>query len=154
VQAGHPELTERYAAFLKEVSAPGRSPEAKTALLRHTWLEDYLPATCADPDAMRPRIAELFRDAELSWAHVEYSNKEAGVFDARDELAGIPVRSLVIAGRHDMLPPERVKTLAGGLPNAMFRVFERSGHFAPVEEPEAFKAAVHGFLGVSAPGGP
>lgn len=154
VQASRPELTKRYAAFLREVSAPGRSLDEKTAILRHTWLEDYFPATCADPEAMRPRIAQLFRDAELSWAHVEYSNQEAGVFDARDELAGIAVRSLVIAGRHDLLPPERVKTLADGLPNATFRIFERSGHFAPVEEPEAFKAEVHGFLGVSAPAGP
>ena len=154
VQASHPELTKRYTAFLKAVSAPEKTPEEKTGLLRHTWLEDYLPATCADPEAMRPRIAELFRDAELSWAHVEYSNQEAGIFDARDELSGIPVRSLVIAGRHDMLPPERVKTLADGLPNATLRVFEKSGHFAPVEEPQAFKAAIHGFLGVSASGGP
>jgi pimeloyl-ACP methyl ester carboxylesterase len=29
-------------------------------------------------------------------------------------------------------------------------VFEKSGHFSPMEEPEGFKAAVHGFLGVGA----
>ena len=27
-------------------------------------------------------------------------------------------------------------------------LFERSGHFSPVEEPEGFRAAVYGFLGV------
>jgi pimeloyl-ACP methyl ester carboxylesterase len=47
-----------------------------------------------------------------------------------------------------MLPPERVKVLADGIPGARFVVFEKSGHFAPVEEPEAFRAAVYGFLGV------
>ncbi len=69
-------------------------------------------------------------------------------FDARDLLAAIPVRSLVIAGAHDMLPPERVKVIADGLPNATFTVFEKSGHFSAVEEPEGFKAAVYAFLGV------
>jgi len=37
---------------------------------------------------------------------------------------------------------------ADGLWRAQFRVFVRSGHFSPVEEPEGFKAAVYGFLGV------
>ena len=151
VQAGHPELTRRYTAFLKEVDDPGKTPEEKTRLLRQMWLEEYFPMTCADPDAMRPRIAEVFTDAQLSWAHVEHTNREAGVFDARDKLPAIPVRSLVIAGAHDLLPPERVKALADGLPSATLRVFARSGHFAPVEEAEVFKAAVYDFLGLSAP---
>jgi pimeloyl-ACP methyl ester carboxylesterase len=54
----------------------------------------------------------------------------------------------VIAGAHDMLPPSRVKALADGLPDARFVVFEKSGHFSAVEEPDAFKAAVYDFLGV------
>ena len=41
-----------------------------------------------------------------------------------------------------------MKVLADGLPRAEFVVFERSGHFSPVEEAEGFKAAVHAFLGV------
>jgi pimeloyl-ACP methyl ester carboxylesterase len=43
-----------------------------------------------------------------------------------------------------------VKALADGLPDARFVVFEKSGHFSPMEEPEGFKTAVHGFLGVGA----
>ena len=54
----------------------------------------------------------------------------------------------MIAGSHDLLPPSRVKVLADGLPSAEFVVFEQSGHFSPVEEPEGFKAAVYAFLGV------
>ena len=41
-----------------------------------------------------------------------------------------------------------MKVLADGLPSAEFVVFEQSGHFSPVEEPEGFKAAVYAFLGV------
>ena len=56
----------------------------------------------------------------------------------------------MIAGAHDLLPPSRVRVLADGIPGSRFVVFERSGHFAPVEEPEAFRQAVFEFLGVAA----
>lgn len=148
MQARHPDLMKRYRAFLAAVAKPGLSPGEQTALLRTMWLEGYFPRLCADPIQGQSLVAEVFKDAQLSWPHAAYTNQEASTFDARDKLAGIPVRSLVIAGAHDMLPPERVKQLADGLPNATFTVFERSGHFSPVEEPEGFKDAIYGFLGV------
>jgi proline iminopeptidase len=112
------------------------------------WLEDYFPGLCADPAKGRALVADVFRDAQLSWPHAAYAEKELPAFDARKDLAAIRVRSLVIAGAHDMLPPARVKVLADGLEDARFVVFERSGHFSAVEEPAAFKAAVYDFLGV------
>jgi pimeloyl-ACP methyl ester carboxylesterase len=112
------------------------------------WLEEYFPMLFADPEAASGHLATIFGEAELSWPHAAYSNEEAATFDARDLLPEIPVRSLVMAGRHDMIPPEGVKPLADGLPNATWMVFENSGHFAPVEEPGLFEAAVFDFLGV------
>jgi proline iminopeptidase len=148
LQARHPELAKKYGALLAAVSKPGLQAAEQTALLRKMWLDEYMPALCADPTEGKALVAEVFRDAQLSWPHVEYTNKEMPTFDARDKLAAIPVRSLVIAGTHDMLPPERVKVLADDLPDARFVVFERSGHFSPMEEPDGFKATVYGFLGV------
>ena len=147
MQAKHPDLMAKYARLMEDVSKPGLTETQQTALQRTMWLEDYFPALCADPAKGRALVAGVFADAQLSWPHAAYTNR-VGSFDARDKLAAIPVRSLVIAGAHDMLPPERVKVLADGLPNATFTVFEGSGHFSPVEEPEGFKAAVYGFLGV------
>lgn len=66
----------------------------------------------------------------------------------RDQLPTIPVRSLVIAGRHDMSKPKKVKALADGLPDSVYVLFENSGHFAPLEEPELFESTVYEFLGV------
>lgn len=149
VQARHPELMKSYGAFMKAVADPALSIEDKTALQRKLWLEEYFPASSADPALTRARLAEVFEDAQFSWAHAEYTNRTMAVFDARDKLAAIPVRSLVIAGAHDMLPPEKAKPLADGLPNAEFAVFESSGHFAQVEEPEAFRTRVWTFLGVA-----
>jgi pimeloyl-ACP methyl ester carboxylesterase len=130
------------------VSKPGLSAAEQTALQRKMWLDEYFPVLFADRERGKGLLEEIFGDAELSWPHAAYANRETPTFDARDKLAAIPVRSLVIAGTHDMLPPSRVKVLADGLPNSKFVVFEKSGHFSPVEEPEGFKAAVYDFLGV------
>jgi proline iminopeptidase len=148
MQAQHPELMKSYGALMAAVSKPGLSPADQTARQRKMWLEDYFPTLCADPVKGRALVAEVFHDAQLSWPHAAYANKETPTFDARGLLAAIPVRSLVIAGGHDMLPPERVKVLADGLPSSEFVAFEKSGHFSAVEEPEGFRAAVYAFLGV------
>ncbi len=102
----------------------------------------------ADRDAAGDHLAKIYAKAELSWPHAEYSNKEAPTFDARDILPDIPVRSLVIAGAHDMIPPVGVKPLHEGLLHSEWLVLENSGHFGPVEEPDLFEAAVFDFLGV------
>jgi proline iminopeptidase len=148
LQAAHPELARSYGALMAAVSKPGLTAAEQTALQRTMWLTDYFPALCADPVGGRALVAEVFRSAELSWPHAAYTNEELPAFDARALLAEVPVRSLVIAGSHDLLPPSRVKVLADGLSHSEFVVFERSGHFSPVEEPEGFRAAVYAFLGV------
>jgi len=148
IQAQHPELVKKYVALADAVSKPGLSVDEQNARQRKMWLEDYFPSLCADPAKGRALVADVFRDAQLSWPHAAYAQKELPTFDARNELAAIPVRSLVIAGAHDLLPPSRVKVLADGIKDARFVVFENSGHFSAVEEPERFKAAVYDFLGV------
>jgi len=152
-QGRFPELWETWADFMKEVADPAKSDAEKTALQRKLWLEEYFPLITADPERAKPMLAEVFAEADFSWPHAEYANREASTFDAREELPHIPTRSLVIAGAHDMHPPEKVKPLHDLLPDSTFVVFEKSGHFAPIEEPEAFQAAVFDFLGVSPPPG-
>jgi proline iminopeptidase len=71
---------------------------------------------------------------------------EISRFDVRAHLKGLRMPVLVVAGRFDrMVPPGltvRYKRLA---PRATFVMFERSGHFPFIEEPERFLAAVRGF---------
>ena len=148
LQETHPELMATYASFMEGMSDPELSVEEKTARQRKMWLEEYFPMLFADSATAEAALTQIFADAELSWPHADFANKEAPTFDARDILAEIPVRSLVIAGAHDMLPPERVEPLHDGLPESEFVVFEESGHFAPVEEPRAFEVVVFNFLGV------
>ena len=55
--------------------------------------------------------------------------------------------TLVATGRHDFLfPPKWGEVTASAIPGAKHVVFERSGHFAHVEEPAAFAAAVADFV--------
>lgn len=146
----HPELVQAFGSFMAEVAGDDElTDEAKTRRLRSLWLDVYFPAATADPEAAKPVLARTFSEAEFSWAHAEYSQRTWPAFDARELLPDIGVRSLVVAGAHDLMPPRHVRPLADGLPDAEFLVFEGSGHFAPVEEPAAFREAVFRFLGVS-----
>jgi pimeloyl-ACP methyl ester carboxylesterase len=149
MQEEHPALMRAFGEFMSDVAAdPELSDEAKSERLRSLWLDVHFPSATADPAAARPLLVRTFADAEFSWPHAEYTQRTLPSFDARGLLPDIGVRSLVIAGRHDLLPPSNVWPLADGLPDAEFVVLEGSGHFAPIEEPAAFRQVVFRFLGV------
>jgi pimeloyl-ACP methyl ester carboxylesterase len=150
LQERYPHLMQAFGEFMKNVAPdPDLTVDEKTERMRSLWLDTYFPAASADTATARTRLRQAFADAEFSWPHAEYTQRTLPGFEARDLLPRIGVRSLVIAGRHDLLPPEYIRPLADGLPDAQFVVFEGSGHFAPLEEPDAFRNAVFAFLGVT-----
>jgi proline iminopeptidase len=68
-------------------------------------------------------------------------------WSAVDRLGEVQVPVLVVAGRHDVFcPPPESERIRRGVPSAELVVLERSGHIPWEEEPEAFDAAVHGWL--------
>lgn len=69
-------------------------------------------------------------------------------YDVRNELGSLAVPALVISGRHDwIMPPDHAGVpLAAALPDADHIVFEHSGHYPFVEEPDAFTATVTQWL--------
>ncbi len=141
-----PEMTARFAAFQKEVADPALTDDDRTARQRSFWMDAWFPFMLADAKGSGPRLRDAFRAEPFSYLHVQQTNKEAAGFDVRDRLPKIGVRSLVLAGAKDAAPPEKVRVIADGIPGARFQVFARSGHFAPLEEPEAFRRAVFDFL--------
>jgi len=145
----YPDMMGKWAAFQQEMAArPELTIEERTAKLRELWLGDWFPLMTADPANAAPMMERLFGGADFSFAHADHANRESPSFEARDKLSSITARSLVIAGAHDMLAPEKVKELADGIAEAEFVVFDSSGHFAPAEETERFTEVVWGFLGV------
>jgi pimeloyl-ACP methyl ester carboxylesterase len=120
--------------------------EERDARLKRFDIETRFPYLFADREAGKKALAEIFRDTRFSWAHSEYTDRVFTFIDFRDRLPRIRARSLVIAGRHDLLPVEKAQEIASGIAGARLVVFERSGHFAPVEEREEFVRTVVGFL--------
>jgi proline iminopeptidase len=141
----HPELMRSFETLQTELHHGDMSDAEKTARMRQVWIGEFFPVSCADPEAARPLLVDAFRDAQFSWRHAMHAPP---TFDARDRLGSIGARSLIIAGAHDTMPVGKAEEMRDGIPNAKLVVFERSGHFAPLEEPDAFREAVFDFLGV------
>lgn len=144
----YPQMTARFAAFQQELADPKLSDDERTARQKRMWMKEYFPFLLADPQASKAAFEEAFRGQPFSHPHTRQTDVESAAFDARPQLGAITARSLVLAGEKDVAPPSKVKEMADGIRGATFRVFARSGHFAPIEEPEAFRQAVFEFLGV------
>jgi proline iminopeptidase len=71
-------------------------------------------------------------------------------WDLTPRLGEISAPTLIVVGKDDFIcPPSQAKIMHEGVPNSELIVFEKSGHFTHVEEPEAFFDAVRGWLGRS-----
>ncbi|KGM31395.1 alpha/beta fold hydrolase [Inquilinus limosus] len=67
--------------------------------------------------------------------------------DLRPELARITAPTLILAGRHDWIcPPEFSEEIHRLIPGSTLRIFEDSSHSIRVDEPEALRAAIAGFV--------
>lgn len=144
----YPDMTARFVAFQREQSDPKLTDEQRTARQRAMWMDEYFPFLLADPKLTKAKFQDAFKGQPFSTPHTRQTDKESAGFDARPKLGVITARTLVIAGAKDAAPPAKVKEIADGIKGAQFVVFGKSGHFAPIEEPEAFRDAVFRFLGV------
>ena len=68
-------------------------------------------------------------------------------FDVRDRLAEITAPTLVIAGADDpATPPDVVRAIADGIPDARFVVVPQASHLVSAEQPDAVTAEIRDFL--------
>ncbi len=76
-----------------------------------------------------------------------FNEREAATMDLRPALKNIKVPALAIVGRHDFITNVAMaQELVQHLPDARLEIFEDSGHFAMVEEPEKFNQVVKQFV--------
>jgi pimeloyl-ACP methyl ester carboxylesterase len=97
-------------------------------------------------------LRDWFRSAHprTQWGQI------ARRLDYRQRLGEVRAPTLVLMGRQDpQMPPACAQELVTGIPNARLVLFERSGHYPFLEEPEAFWATIRAFLleGIGANGG-
>lgn len=147
--ARYPGMIEASTAFNQEIQNPKLTTDDKTEKMRAMWLEQWFPMSFADREKASENLERIFREAEFSWSHADYSQRAYPTIDLRDQLAAITARCLVISGAHDMMPASKGEDLADGIPNARFVLFEKSGHYAPAEEPQAFEDLVYTFFEVN-----
>jgi pimeloyl-ACP methyl ester carboxylesterase len=68
--------------------------------------------------------------------------------DSFDTLRATDAPALVVVGSEDSLaPPERARAMADALPHSMIVELPAAGHLSAVETPDAFAAALTGFVG-------
>lgn len=68
-------------------------------------------------------------------------------FDFTDQLHTITCPTLVLAGEHDWIcPPNHSRIIAEKIPRAHLKIFAKSSHQVASDEPEAYLAALRGFL--------
>jgi len=76
-----------------------------------------------------------------------FNDKEAATMDLRPHLNRITVPAVVIVGRHDFITNVAMaEEMVRHIPNTRLEIFEDSGHFAFVEEPEKFYRVIKGFV--------
>lgn len=72
--------------------------------------------------------------------------------DATAELAGIAVPTLVVVGEDDTLsPPDVARDMQNRIPGSELAVLAGAGHLSNLEAPDAFNAALSGFLAANDP---
>ncbi len=68
-------------------------------------------------------------------------------FDRRADLARIAVPTLLVAGSDDRTaPPSIMESMARKIPRSEYRLLEGCGHLGPMDQPDAFNAALDAFL--------
>jgi proline iminopeptidase len=124
------------------ISGPPPTDDAEMAAA----MKDLLPAYFHRPDVLDLEALEdgtVFRAAAMvrgfevlaSWSSV-------------DRLATIAVPTLVLAGRHDVFTAwPQAHRIGSRIPGADVMVFEESGHFPWLEEPDRFFALVGEWVG-------
>jgi pimeloyl-ACP methyl ester carboxylesterase len=146
--------------ILRLATLPGAEyvlPVLTTAQLRDAGR--WVAARCGDlPVTLRPGVAELLRgfaslaDAQARQAFVHTVRSVIDIHgqrvSAHDRLylaADMP--TLIIWGQRDaIIPVEHAHAAAATIPHSQLVVFERSGHFPHLDEPERFAHHLADFI--------
>ncbi|MCI4336643.1 MAG: alpha/beta hydrolase [Thermoplasmata archaeon] len=155
----HPELFERL--VLLSTRAEADSDEAKAKRLATAQrmmdpaerlnLEETVRGLVSDTtlqsgSAIVPELREIVGSAGNA-AVTAALRAIAGRADHRSTLAGVTVPALAIWGESDrLIPPERTRALAEGIPGGIGQGVPAAGHLVPMEAPDDFERIVRRFL--------
>ena len=132
-----------YAALQKEWAGEYETDEEMGQL----WAEE-MKFYFKQFDERAKAYHERTRDYSFAIAPLKiFNEQEAETFDLRPRLGEIAVPTLVIVGRHDFITNVAMaEEMAAHIPVARLEIFEESGHFALVEEPQKFYRVIKEFV--------
>jgi proline iminopeptidase len=138
-----PWYAESFAALKKEWAGEYETDEDMAQLWAHE-MKFYFKHF----DARAQAYHQHTKDLPLYIASLKvFNEREVVSMDLRPRLKDIPVPTLVIVGRHDFITNVAMaEEMVKHIPNARLEIFEDSGHFALVEEPEKFYRVVKQFV--------
>jgi len=130
----------------------GPAPEGPPMPEEFAELLRMMPATDDDFAAAMTRLAPaylheapvesltaLMAETVFSAVAMRRGYEELASWSAVDRLHSVDIPTLVIAGRHDALTSwPQADRIAAHIPHAEVVVFERSGHFPWIDEPDEF----------------
>ncbi|MFJ5838102.1 3-oxoadipate enol-lactonase [Streptomyces shenzhenensis] len=151
----HPERLDTLAVICSSAHFDGAAPwrERAERVRREgvRWLAENADARWFTPGFTVPRLVRDQRDADPA-AYAACCDALAA-FDLRDRLAGISVRTLLVAGREDpATPPAHLREIADAVPGAALVEIPGASHLAPAQCPRAVLTALRTHLGGAAAG--
>jgi pimeloyl-ACP methyl ester carboxylesterase len=110
-------------------------------LLRYSFPTILSAAQAIEMEQLRAQILE-----QNAWA-IAYSWVACLACDLRAEVRQIKATSLIIAGSNDLFsPPYLARGVAEGLVEVELEIWEETGHFPFLEEPERFNRRLELFI--------
>lgn len=92
-------------------------------------------------------LLELMRDTVYSAAAMRRGFEQLASWSSVDRLAAVTAPVLLVSGRHDSFTAwPQSNRIASRLADAEVAIFEHSGHFPWLEEPDEFFSTIHGWL--------
>src|SRR2546427_32212 len=136
--------THRCRTTLEQEDAGDYSNEAELREITRRFLPIYFASfderaekyldECITPERPNPDALKLFNEGIAEW-------------DMRPELAGIAAPTLVITGAYDFIcGPVCAEDIAAAVAGSTKILLEDCGHFAFIEQSDAFRQAVASFL--------
>jgi pimeloyl-ACP methyl ester carboxylesterase len=143
---GDPEAADARAAWDDAVAQEEPDTQPVDAATRDRVGRRMVPAYLADFRA-QPVLLERLRSGRVTF--VDPDRRPGRAWDVRSRLPEITVPLAVFVGKHDFIcDPRAASTIWQDVPDARLETFSRSGHYAHLEEPAAFAAAVRRHMGV------
>jgi pimeloyl-ACP methyl ester carboxylesterase len=140
----------RYEAALKAVSEffSGQSNAAQNDESLESFIDQALPLYLHKPEKTLALLKQHISGPISSYAFTsQFAADAANRTDLTQSLGRITAKVLITVGRHDYICPLALSEhLHKGIPQSQFVIFEESGHFPWLEEPNKFFVTLNAFL--------